>query len=413
MRKILQLTSQSLNSLRKNKKQSMLTLLGIVVGTGVLVLVLSLGQGLEQFIMRQLGSFNPNSIFVEVQTPPSSRAGAFAALNITTLSEEDRDDLAEIDGITHASGWYTSQNVFAYGNENKTATILGVNKDFPVVQFLPVATGRFFNQQEDENGEKVVVLGKDLAEELQKGERKPILNERIKLGSQRYLVIGIADEVDASAGLNLNEMGFVPLKSGQKYLWSETHLQAIAMRMENPEEVNRLKWRMENVLRKNHDIDAPDDDDFAVRTFDQILDIVGDVISGINYLLSSLAGISLLVGGVGIMNVMYASVSERTKEIGLRKSLGAPPSLILFQFLFEALMLSIIGGLAGAAIGVGLAYGISLLAANFGFGWDFSIPWAAIGLAVGVSIIIGLVFGYRPAQKASKLDPILALRSEA
>jgi len=166
-------------------------------------------------------------------------------------------------------------------------------------------------------------------------------------------------------------------------------------------------------LRRNHKIDDPEDDDFAVRTFTQLLDIVGTVTNGINLLLASLAGISLLVGGVGIMNVMYVTVSERTKEIGLRKAMGARPSLIRLQFLFEALLLTLMGGILGAFLGTVLSWLISLAAGSFGFDFPFTIPWMGIVGAVAISTLIGLVFGIAPAKKAARLEPIAALRSES
>jgi len=399
--------------LQRNLKRTLLTLLGIVVGTAVLVLVLSLGQGLEGLIMNRLGSFSPNTIFIEVQTPPSSKADIRSSLNIKTMTEKDRDDLLSLEGISYASGWRSGAAKIKYNRENENITLLAVNKDFPNLQNVPIGLGRFFNSVEDKSGEKVVVLGLSLANKLSYDRPESLVGEKVKLDNHSFRVVGITEEVDAIGPVSLSDTAFIPLRTGSKTFWSGDHLQAIMVYMEDASQTDRLSWRIQNILRRNHNIENPDDDDFAVRTFSQLLEIVGTVTSGINLLLTSLAGISLLVGGVGIMNVMYVTVSERIHEIGLRKALGANPRLIQIQFLFEALMLTAIGGVLGAVLGTTLSWLISLAAVSFGFNFPFSIPWVAIVGAVLVSALIGIVFGYAPAKKAAQMDPIAALKSEA
>ncbi|NCP67825.1 ABC transporter permease [bacterium] len=413
MRKYYYLARSSILMLQRNLKRTLLTLLGIVVGTAVLVLVLSLGQGLEGLIMNRLGSFSPNTIFIEVQTPPSSKADIRSSLNIKTMTEKDRDDLLSLEGISYASGWRSGAAKIKYNRENENITLLAVNKDFPNLQNVPIGLGRFFNSVEDKSGEKVVVLGLSLANKLSYDRPESLVGEKVKLDNHSFRVVGITEEVDAIGPVSLSDTAFIPLRTGSKTFWSGDHLQAIMVYMEDASQTDRLSWRIQNILRRNHNIENPDDDDFAVRTFSQLLEIVGTVTSGINLLLTSLAGISLLVGGVGIMNVMYVTVSERIHEIGLRKALGANPRLIQIQFLFEALMLTAIGGVLGAVLGTTLSWLISLAAVSFGFNFPFSIPWVAIVGAVLVSALIGIVFGYAPAKKAAQMDPIAALKSEA
>ena len=255
-------------------------------------------------------------------------------------------------------------------------------------------------------------LSIDLADKLSNNQPTRLLQQKIKINNHSFRVVGISDEVDAMGPMSFGDMAFIPLEAGSKHLWGEEHLQAIMLHIEDASQTDRLSWRIQNVMRRNHDIDDPEDDDFAVRTFTQLMEIVDTVLTSVNLLLASLAGISLLVGGVGIMNVMYVTVSERTKEIGLRKAIGARPSLILLQFLFEALVLTGLGGILGAAFGVALAWFISLGANYAGFDFPFSLPWSGIAGAVLVSIFIGLVFGLKPAQKAAQLEPIAALRAE-
>lgn len=413
MRTYFFLIQNSFKTLSKNKKRTFLTLLGIVVGNGVLVLVLSLGQGLESFIMGQLGAFTPNTIMVEVQTPPSSRAGILGAYDIKTLNEKDKNDLEQIEGIEYASGWFMGTGKMQFEREEKNISLLGVNTHFPMTQNIPIEAGRFFNQTEDLQGEKVVVIGKGLAEDITNEKPFMLQNQKIKINQKSFRVVGITEELDAMGPMSLSDMAFIPVKAGERHIWGDDHLQAIMFRMTDLNQASRISWRMQNILRRNHNIDDPEDDDFAVRTFDQMMEIVSIVINGVNLLLSALAGISLLVGGVGIMNVMYVTVSERTKEIGLRKSLGARPNLILIQFLFEAVLLTSIGGIFGALGGTILSWLISFGARYAGFNWIFSIPWDGIIGAILISSCIGIIFGMSPAKKASQLDPILALRSES
>ena len=413
MRKYYYLARNSLTTLQRNLKRTLLTLLGIVVGTAVLVLVLSLGNGLESLIMNRLGSFSPNTLFIEVQTPPSSKAGAFAAFDIKTMTERDRDDILAIDGISYVSGWRSGSAQIQLGRENKNITLLAVNTDFPKLQNVPIQLGRFFNTTEDNSGERVVVLGLGLANDLSNDRPESLVQQNVKIDNLSFRVVGITEEVDAIGPVSLSDTAFIPLRTGARNFWGEDHLQAIMAYTSDVEQTDRLAWRIANVLRRNHKIDDPEDDDFAVRTFTQLLDIVGTVTNGINLLLASLAGISLLVGGVGIMNVMYVTVSERTKEIGLRKAMGARPSLIRLQFLFEALLLTLMGGILGAFLGTVLSWLISLAAGSFGFDFPFTIPWMGIVGAVAISTLIGLVFGIAPAKKAARLEPIAALRSES
>jgi len=412
MRTHFNIARNSLQTLRKNRKRTMLSLLGIVVGTGVLVLVLSLGKGLEGLIMSQLGSFSPNTIMVEVQTPSSSKAGVMSAYNIKTLNETDMDDILKIEGITHISGWYTGSSNVKFGRENKNITALAVNTDFPFTQNLPIAVGRFFNKTEDKSGEKVVVIGLALAQKLTNNNPKNLLDQKVKLDGKFFRVVGITEELDSMGPMSLSDMIFLPLRTGSKHLWADDHLQAIILRMDDITQADRISWRIQNVLRNNHDIQDPKDDDFAVRTFSEMMEIVGTITSGINLLLSALAAISLLVGGVGIMNVMYVTVSERTKEIGLRKAVGAGSNLILFQFLFEAVVLTALGGIIGATLGITMAWFISLGAGYAGFDYPFAIPWTGIIGAVIISSLIGIIFGITPARKAALLEPIAALRAE-
>ncbi len=414
MRTALTLMRTATRELNRNRKRTLLTVLGIVVGTLTLVMVLSLGDGLEKLALSQLGGLTPNNVYVEVKVPENVRAASeLNALSIKTMDEADRQDIIGVPNISDASGWYSWSGKITLGGTSKTITVLGGHEGWPTVNAVPVEHGAWFSKADVTGAKRSLVLGQNLAQDLadeSRVEKSALVGKNLKLGGKSFQVAAVAGEVDATRFFDYNDMAYVPMTTGQNQLWGDDHYLAIAAYMTDPSQVDVTTWRIANRLRQNRGHTEPEKDDFAVRTFDEAMGIVGTVTSGIQILLGAIAGISLLVGGVGIMNVMYTTVVERTKEIGLRKAIGARPSAIALQFVAEAVLVTFLGGLLGAVAGVALSWLAALGARVAGFDWVWSMPWMAIAVGIGSSVFIGLVFGIAPAKKAAQLDAIISLR---
>lgn len=409
----------SLRTLRANKFRTFLTVLGIIIGTSTVIIVLSVGEGVKGFILSQLSSVTPESLYVEVQVPAkvsrtekTNQTGTAIAtgVQITTLKVKDVDDVRELPNIASAYGYAMDQNKVTYQNKEKKPFIYAVEASYPVVEGSKLGSGRFFSVEEDKGLSRVVVLGSGMKEILFGGEDP--LGKNIKIKQVNFKVVGVMEPLGSQFFMNMDEIVYVPLQTGQKLLMGLDYIPAFVAKMKDKSMIQQTIWEMERVLRKNHNIKDPEKDDFAIRTQDEAMDIVNVVTGGISLLLLSIAAISLLVGGIGIMNVMYVTVTERVKEIGLRKAIGARPSLILAQFLIEAVLVTILGGAIGILLGVGISWGISQLARLLQFDWVFSVPPEAILVAFGVSAAFGIIFGYAPAKKAAGLHPIEALRYE-
>ena len=350
-------------------------------------------------------------MWVEVRVPKSTRSGSpIDAVNIKTMNDKDQEAIEKLPNVDATYGWYTGQGKIKAGKQNQTSLILAVGDKYNYIQGTNMRSGRFFTAKEDRSRQKLVVLGSDLAEDLASSDEE-IIGKNVKIDNKSFRVIGVMASQGSSGFFNPDTVAYIPVRTGQS-MWGVQHLQAIVVNIIDMEKAERTRWRTAEILRQNHDIDSPEKDDFQITTSDEALSIVGDVTGGISILLGALAGISLVVGGVGIMNVMYVTVTERTREIGLRKSIGAPRRAILMQFLIEAVLITLLGGVIGVIGGALLSWIASVGAGYAGYGWDFTIPSMAVVLALSVSVGIGLLFGYRPAKRAASLDPISALRSE-
>lgn len=285
-----------------------------------------------------------------------------------------------------------------------------VQASYPEVNSVQVDTGRFFTEEEDQGLSRVVVLGYDLATILF-GTEDP-LGKNIKIGQLNFKVVGVMKKLGMQMFMNLDEMAYVPLRTAQKMLLGIDHILYMSLKMKDKNKLYSTRYQLERLLRKNHDIKDPTKDDFAIRTMDEAMKIIDTVTGGISLLLLAIAAISLLVGGVGIMNVMYVTVTERTREIGLKKSIGAPEHIILAEFMIEAVMITLLGGFLGIGGGIFVSWLVSVVAGLFSFQWPFIIALNGVFLALAISGGIGLIFGYAPARKAAQLNPIEALRYE-
>jgi len=415
----MQVVSQikiALTNLKRKKVRTVLTVVGIIIGITAVVVVMSAGQGLRNFISAQLETFGTDAIEVEIkvpnvtQTSPENAMGIAMGVNITTLKTEDADEIAKHPNVLAVYSGVMGQDQLSYLDQNRQSMLFGVSEDFLMIDQGEVAEGRFFGKNENDSLSQVVVIGHEVKEDFF-GDRQAV-DQNIKVGKNKFKVIGVMKKRGAVFGMNMDDMVYLPLKTLQKKVMGIDHIMFIMAKAKDSELIDRTTEDIYAIMREQHNIYDKDKEDFAVISMQEAMGMMDTVMSGITILLVALASISLLVGGVGIMNIMYVSVAERTPEIGLRKAVGARNSHILWQFLWEAIFVTFVGGVVGMIFGVGAALAISLIAKHYGLDWQFSISWAGMVLGVGFSVGVGLLFGVTPARKAARLDPVEALRGK-
>jgi putative ABC transport system permease protein len=302
------------------------------------------------------------------------------------------------------------QEVVGYHDEIKKMMLMGVSYEAPDVDNTEVAQGRFFTREEENSLSQVAVLGFEAKNKLF-GDSEAV-GEGISIKGKKYRIVGVMSERGSAFFMNLDDIIYLPLRTMQKRLLGIDHVVFAVAKMKDGSQSIQTQNRIIELMREQHDITDPVKDDFAVNTMDEAQDMMGNVINNITSLLVALVCISLVVGGVGIMNIMYVSVAERTFEIGLRKAVGAKRKNILWQFLSEALFITLGGGIIGVLLGAIFAFVVKILAVNYGLTWTYHISVASVLIAVGFSVFVGLIFGIYPARKAARLDPIEALRRE-
>lgn len=422
---IISTLQMSLRTMRDNKVRTILTVLGIVIGISAVIIVFSASEGIKGLILGQIESFGTNIVESEIKVPTTKKGVAaetqsataiVQGVQITTMTLDDMKDINKLPNIEKSYAAITGQEQISYGNEMKKAFLYGVSASFIDIDKIGVEEGRFYTEAEEKSLMQVAVLGPKIAKELF-GDSDPV-GKSIKVRKSKYKVIGILEERGAVFGFDFDENIYIPVMTMQKKLLGVNHVLAIFHKIIDMDIVDETVEEIEYILRENHDIAQPLDpsekgpDDFRVTNMAEALEILGTVTNAITILLLAIVAISLVVGGVGIMNIMYVIVNERTKEIGLRKAVGAKYSEILKQFLIESVLITIIGGVVGITIGVVISFLISFGAKQAGLDWKFSVPIISFVVALGFSGIFGIVFGVYPARKAAKMDPIEALRNE-
>jgi putative ABC transport system permease protein len=404
------------DALLRHKLRTVLTVLGITVGITAVIVVLSAGRAIEDFIVGQVTMFGTDYIEVEVKVPSTGHvstenvSGMAQGITVTTLKEKDADELKKLPNVRDIYSGQTGQAVFSYEDKNKVTLIFGVTSSFDTIDSGEVEKGRFYTNAEDKSLARVVVLGSNIKNSLFGDE--DAIGKKIKIGKQNYRVIGVMKERGSAGVFSMDDIAFLPLRTLQKLVMGIDYIQFIFMQVED---TNLTEVTVEDVIarmRELHEIDDPQKDDFAVMSAAEGLALLSIITGAIKILLFALASISLVVGGVGIMNVMYVAVAERTFEIGLRKAIGAKRGDILNQFLIEAVGITFLGGVAGTILGTIISFLVGAVANSMGFAWKFHLSPQYILLAVGVSVIVGLISGIYPARAAARLEPIVALKKE-
>lgn len=397
--------------------RSALTMLGIVIGISSVIILMSIGQSAQDLILNQVQSVGSNLVIVIPGAPSNGKFSPPASeqgIIITTLKQRDIDSLEREPSIDAAAAVVNGQAEVVYGNNNKTITYQGVSASMFPVRKLTIGVGSAFTKADVDSANHVVVIGPELAKTLFGSALNPI-NKTIRLKNLSFRVVGILEKGGTGMfGVDQGNVVIVPITVAQKQLLGISHFSAVIVQANSQYDLNFVESRMKFVLRQNHGITDPNKDDFNIMTQADILSILGNITSILTIFLAAIASISLVVGGIGIMNIMLVSVTERTREIGLRKAVGATDGDILQQFLIESVLLTLLGGTAGIAFGaiiVGIAY---LVISTFfsSLGWGFAFPLSAVLLGLGVSGVAGIVFGIYPARKAGKKNPVDALRYE-
>ncbi|MEM7552672.1 MAG: ABC transporter permease [Cyanobacteria bacterium P01_A01_bin.84] len=402
---ILESVKMAGKTLLANKLRSTLTMLGIVIGNASVIAMIGIGEGGQKFVTKQLESLGPNVLFI---IPGNQETQRITFEVPRTLVLKDAEAIAtQVPTIAGVAPELNRRQITTYRNRNTDVNIIGTSPDFPSVRDFEIEKGRFFNQLDIQRNSQVVVIGSDLAEKLFNTTNP--LGEQIKIKNTNFQIIGVLEEKGSSVGADYDEAALIPITTAANRLIGKNSPYGIALdymvvAAKNTESVDAAEFQITNLLRLRHKIVG--EDDFDVRSQKDALQTVGLITGALTIMLAAIASISLFVGGIGIMNIMLVSVTERTQEIGLRKAIGATQKDILLQFMIEAVIVSAAGGFIGTALGVG---GIFLVSAISPLEAGISI--VSIVSAVGVSGGIGLFFGVVPARRAAKLDPIVALRS--
>ena len=413
---------QAIRGIRSNPSRTLLTTLGIMIGIGTVILVLSAGEGFKSYINSQVDAFGSNTVIVQTSVPSSTKARSSSgssdrannsgsnAVPITTLKIRDVEDIKNIPNVKNAYGASIGQQVVTYKGVSKTSFIFGASAARFDIDKGVLAKGRGYSVQEDKSLAQVAVLGSTITSDLF-GDSDP-LGQLIRIGNYNFEVIGVYQSKGSFGPMNEDEEVFIPVTTLQKKIQGIDYLVYSVVELIDNSKADATALDIIDVIRRNHYITDPNKDDFKVQTQAESLSTFDTILKAITFLLIAIASISLLVGGVGVMNIMYVVVTERIGEIGLKKALGARGKDILYEFMIEAILLTIIGGVIGIIGGSFFAFIISKIAQSMGLAWKFIVPIWGIIISVSVSMIIGIVFGVFPARNAARLDPIVALNKE-
>ncbi|MDD3498097.1 MAG: ABC transporter permease [Candidatus Moranbacteria bacterium] len=416
MKSIISPIKISYKNLLAAKFRSFLTIFGIIIGVAAVVIIFAVGRSAQELVLDQIRGIGSNLIGIlpgasEESGPPAAVMG----ITVTTLKYEDLLEIKKeknVPEIENAAGYVSGTAVVKYQEEELGVSFTGTTASYLDVEDTGIIEGRFFSEDEETNLSKVAVLGSEISKDIFDGDNP--IGKKIKINNHKFTVIGTLKEREAAAfGISSqNDSIFIPLFTAQKLILGISHLAFIRAKVDTVGNIPLAKENISALLRNQHDIDNPKDDDFSIRDQASAVEIVGSVTDAIRYFLLAVGTISLIVGGVGVMNVMLIAVNQRIQEVGLRKAVGAKNFDVMLQFLIESASISFLGGAIGIILGIFISFLVYLAVNALGYDWQFLISIESIFVASSVSILIGVIFGLYPAYKASKISPMEALRYE-
>jgi len=404
--------SISASALMRNRSRSILTILGIVIGIASIIVIMSLGGGAQKLIVSQIQGLGGKSVIV---VPGRQLNGPPTTVGLDSLKKKDLDALLSTYNVPHAAAVIPlifGGDVASVDSENLRVQIYGSSEEMPIIFDVDPTQGVFFSEDDVKGAASVVVIGSKVYEELFPN-GGDVLGKRIKVKDRTLKIVGVLPSKGSTSLINFDDGVVVPYTTAQNYLFGTKHFDRLLVDVNTEANIDATVEDVTRTMANSHNIDDPEKYDFDIVNQKDIADRVGVITTALTYFLAAVAAISLLVGGIGIMNIMLVSVTERTREIGLRKAVGATTQNILLQFLFESVLLTMVGGFIGIFLGTTISFAASLVLAKLvGFGFEFVFPVGGAILGIGVSTLIGLVFGVYPARQAAKKSPIEALRYE-
>lgn len=396
-------------TIKTQKRRSFLTMLGIMIGIAAVVIVMSAGEGAKGLILNQIKQRGTDQIAIlagasDEKGPPATALG----IVITSLTREDVEALLDKNNVKHLAeinAYISGNDMLQWQGAQKRVTYTGTRASYESIEKISMAKGTFFTEDEELAGEHVVVLGATIAEDIF-GNQEPV-GQFVRLAKKQFRVVGVIQEMGSSGFENPDTAVLVPLSVAQKDMLGVRHVNFLRARVDDEQHVEQTVQEVKETLKERHG-----EEDFSIRTIADLLQILNIVTGALTLFLVAIAGVSLFVGGVGIMNIMLIAVKEKTREIGLRKAVGATDKDILQHFLIETLVITFAGAVIGIIIGITFSFAIALIVQALDFDYPFIISPFAMGLSVVLATLVGLVFGIVPAKQAAALDPIEALRYE-
>lgn len=406
--KLTEILEESVSVLKTNKMRTGLSALGIIIGIASVIALMTLGQASQESVKERIESLGSNLLTIR---PGSTQSGFLrgGAGGGTTLTYEDALEIEKSDRITTISkvaAVYSSRSQVSFGNNNTNVSVVGITPDYFSLRNINIGYGAEIEQRDLDLLSKVAIIGPGIVEELFPDTTNPV-GQSIRINGTSFTVVGVTESKGSSGIDETNETVFVPLTTAQRILFGVDYVSYIYVSANDEGVSNAAMNQLGFFLMDRHGIDTPDEADFSISSQEEMLETISEVTGIFTTLLTGIAAISLLVGGIGIMNIMLVTVTERTREIGIRKALGAKGKTITTQFLVESIVLTLAGGILGVILGVGVS-----LVLTKAMGLPTVISATSIILAVSVSCLVGIIFGWYPARRASKLQPIEALRYE-
>ncbi len=397
--RIAETAKSAWRSLASNRLRTLLTMLGMIIGVAAVVAVLGIGEGARSSVETRIRSLGANLLMVR---PGSASSGGVRSGSVKTLTREDAVALEKLEGIAAVAPEVNGSGQLRYLDKNTNGSVVGITPSYLDVRSLTLSSGISFTDLDDEQRARVAIIGSNIARDIYGGQSP--LGTRLQINGTAFRVIGVLAERGAGMG-SPDDSVLVPLSTHQGVLFGQDHLSTISIQVKDEKMSDTVQAQVERVLRLRHKLRDDQANDFQIQSQTEMLATMSQVTGTFTALLGSVAAVSLIVGGIGIMNIMLVSVRERTREIGVRMAVGARRADILLQFLVEAVVVSLAGGIVGIALG----YGAATLLARLGQ-WSTIVPLYGVALALAVSVVIGVAFGVGPARRAAKLDPVEALR---